>query len=186
MRTKMNKELLSKLTEMFLLSDKVSKDKKNYIASSIATAMSEDATLTLIHLALRDQQIPHVNVGDVVYAHIGASYKVKEFGDPDRLIESGMAFAFNNVLYYIGVVTGCDSYGDYNPYSINKKIKFYGLNDDMEYKIINESVSHADIITTNSDEINNLVNDNQFHTIVNKIEDIRADYHGLKENITPN
>ncbi len=185
MRNKMNKELLSKLTDKFLLSYKISEDKKNYIASSIATAMSEDATLTLIHLALRDQQIPHVNVGDVVYAHIQANYRVKDLGDPDRLIEAGMAFTFNNVLYYIGVVTGCDSYGDYNPYSINKKIQFYGLNDDMEYKTTNESVSHADIIPTNSDEIIKLVDDNQFHTIVGKIEDIRADYLGLKGNKIP-
>ena len=185
MRNKMNKELLSKLTDTFLLSDKISEDKKNYIAGCIATAMSEDATLTLIHLALRDQKIPHVNVGDVVYAHIQANYRVKELGDPDRLIEAGMAFMFNNVLYYIGVVTGCDSYGDYNPYSINKKIKIYGLNDDMEYKITDESVSHADIIPTDSRFIGNIVDDNKFHTIVGKIEDIRAEYHGLKGNKVP-
>ena len=175
----MNKNLLAKLIDKHVLSDELTDKQKLFISANLATVLSEDAALLLIHLTFNKGDIPIVNEGEVIFAHISTSYKLKDLGDIDRLIESGMAFHHDHKYYHIGVVTGCDSYGDYNHFATNKRIKFYGLDDDFKIKTTEDSVSHTDIIPTGDETLMKLVSDDKFHTIVGKIEDIRADYHGI-------
>ena len=120
----MNKNLLAKLIEEHVLSDKLTDEQKLFIAANLATVLSEDAALLLVHLTFTRGNIPIVNEGEVVFAPIHVSYKVKDLGEVDRLLESGMVFYHDNKYYYMGVVIGCDSYGDYNHFATNKRIKF--------------------------------------------------------------
>ena len=174
----MKNELTAKLIELHVLDNLTrvvteNNMDKRFISKVLAEHLSAEVAETIIQMAAFGHSIPIINKGDVVYASIDKEWIRKDLGDQDVLLDKGKAFEVNGSIYYIGIVTDDATYGDYSPYSVEKKITFNGVNDNLKDKKVTETISILNIIPADPEYLIKVLPDSTFHKIVGGMHDIK-------------
>ena len=174
----MKKELTAKLIELHVLDNLTrvvteTKMDKKFISKVLAESLSAEVAETIIQMAAFGRNIPIINEGDFVYASIDKDWIKRDLGDQDVLLDKGKAFELKGTMYYIGIVTGDATYGDYSPYSVEKKVTFNGVDDDLKDKKVTETISILNIIPADPEYLIKVLPDNTFHKIVGGMHDIK-------------
>tara|TARA_Y100001951_G_scaffold102331_1_gene108822 strand:- start:259 stop:801 length:543 start_codon:yes stop_codon:yes gene_type:complete len=174
----MKKELTAKLIELHVLDNLTrvvtenSMDKR-FISKVLAEHLSAEVAETIIQMAAFGHSIPIISVGDLVYASIDKEWVKKDLGDIDVLLDKGNAFELNGSIYYLGIITGDSTYGEYSSYSVEKKITFSGVDDNLKTKEVKETISILNIIPADPEYLIKVLPDNTFHKIVGGMHDIK-------------
>ena len=88
-------------------------------------------------------------------------------------LDKGNAFELNGSIYYLGIITGDSTYGEYSSYSVEKKITFSGVDDNLKTKEVKETISILNIIPADPEYLIKVLPDNTFHKIVGGMHDIK-------------
>ena len=167
----MKKELTAKLIELHIVDNEYVDNK--FISKVLAEHLSAEVAETIIQISAFGKEMPIISVGDLVYASVDKEWIKKDLGDIDVLLDKGNAFELNGSMYFLGIITGDTTYGDYSPYSVEKKITFSGVDDNLKTKEVKESISILNIIPADPDYLIKVLPDSTFHKIVGGMHDIK-------------
>jgi len=167
----MKKELTAKLIELHIVDNEYVDNK--FISKVLAEHLSAEVAETIIQISAFGKEMPIISVGDLVYASVDKDWIKKDLGDIDVLLDKGNAFELNGSMYYLGIITGDTTYGEYSPYSVEKKITFSGVDDNLKTKEVKESISILNIIPADPDYLIKVLPDSTFHKIVGGMHDIK-------------
>ena len=167
----MKKELTAKLIELHIVDNEYVDNK--FISKVLAEHLSAEVAETIIQISAFGKEMPIISVGDLVYASVDKEWIKKDLGDIDVLVDKGNAFELNGSMYFLGIITGDTTYGDYSPYSVEKKITFSGVDDNLKTKEVKESISILNIIPADPDYLIKVLPDSTFHKIVGGMHDIK-------------
>ena len=167
----MKKELTAKLIELHIVDNEYVDNK--FISKVLAEHLSAEVAETIIQISAFGKEMPIISVGDLVYASVDKDWIKKDLGDIDVLLDKGNAFELNGSMYFLGIITGDTTYGDYSPYSVEKKITFSGVDDNLKTKEVKESISILNIIPADPDYLIKVLPDSTFHKIVGGMHDIK-------------
>ena len=169
----MKKELTAKLIELHVIDNRARYVDNKFISKVLAEHLSAEVAESIIQMATFGHNIPIINVGDLVYASVDKEWIKKDLGDQDVLLDKGNAFELNGSMFYLGVITGDTTYGEYTPYSVEKKITFSGVDDNLKDKKVKETISILNIIPADPEYLIKVLPDNTFHKIVGGMHDIK-------------
>ena len=167
----MKKELTAKLIELHIVDNEYVDNK--FISKVLAEHLSAEVAETIIQISAFGKEMPIISVGDLVYASVDKEWIKKDLGDIDVLLDEGNAFELNGSMYFLGIITGDTTYGDYSPYSVEKKITFSGVDDNLKTKEVKESISILNIIPADTEYLIKVLPDSTFHKIVGGMHDIK-------------
>tara|TARA_R100000278_G_scaffold106339_1_gene82889 strand:- start:3920 stop:4441 length:522 start_codon:yes stop_codon:yes gene_type:complete len=167
----MKKELTAKLIELHIVDNEYIDNK--FISKVLAEYLSAEVAESIIQISAFGNNMPIINEGDIVYASVDKDWIKRDLGDQDVLLDKGKAFELDGTMYYIGIVTGDATYGDYSPYSVEKKITFNGVDDNLKDKKVTETISILNIIPADPDHLIKVLPDSTFHKIVGGMHDIK-------------
>lgn len=167
----MKKELTAKLIELHIVDNEYVDNK--FISKVLAEHLSAEVAETIIQISAFGKEMPIISVGDLVYASVDKEWIKKDLGDIDVLLDKGNAFELNGSMYFLGIITGDTTYGDYSPYSVEKKITFSGVDDNLKTKEVKESISILNIIPADTEYLIKVLPDSTFHKIVGGMHDIK-------------
>ena len=167
----MKKELTAKLIELHIVDNEYVDNK--FISKVLAEHLSAEVAETIIQISAFGKEMPIISVGDLVYASVDKEWIKKDLGDIDVLLDKGNAFELNGSMYFLGIITGDTTYGNYSPYSVEKKITFSGVDDNLKTKEVKESISILNIIPADTEYLIKVLPDSTFHKIVGGMHDIK-------------
>ena len=167
----MKKELTAKLIELHIVDNEYVDNK--FISKVLAEHLSAEVAETIIQISAFGKEMPIISVGDLVYASVDKEWIKKDLGDIDVLLDKGNAFELNGSMYFLGIITGDTTYGEYSPYSVEKKITFSGVDDNLKTKEVKESISILNIIPADTEYLIKVLPDSTFHKIVGGMHDIK-------------
>ena len=147
--TTIQSELISKLLSGYMLNPKLTSSCLDFISKALIQNLSENEMSMYLNLCISNitSKIDPLLVDRLDIVSISEdsinSWKIKEMGDRDLLVDVGALVKINGVNHYKAYVIGGPSYkDDYSPYYPTKEIALFSINADREVHIIKMNICY--------------------------------------------